>query len=217
VSFWRVVEFGDESISPHRAPDQILNLDRGVLMKRLGTLIVVITWIIIISVSFTLPSCSQVSPSATGGGFGQIRLFGEFTASRPNYGTDFLLGPTFGGDVQFNRWIAGEARGSLLRWGPSRYHQDFALFGPRLQYPIGRLVPYGAFDLGIGHAVYPAVNGLPTLTSSNGFAWEIIGGADYKLNHRWSLRLGEFTYGSIHVIGGLNPWSFSSGVVFRLF
>jgi len=176
-----------------------------------------IIWITVVTMSLALPSHSQVAPAAEGGGVGRIYIFGEFSASRPNYGDQFLYGPTIGGDFQLNRWIAAEARGSLLRWGPSPFHQDFALFGPRIQYPLRRLVPYGAFDVGVAHAVYPTSYTNGTITSSDAFAWEIIGGADYKLNHRWSLRLGEFSYGSIRVLNGLNPKTISSGVVFRLF
>ena len=165
----------------------------------------------------SLPSLSQVAPSATGETSGRGYVFGEFTAGRPDYGTDFLFGPTVGGYFRLSHLLAVEARGAILRWGPSRYHQETALFGPMVQIPVKRIVPYVAFDAGVGHATYPVVPGLPTLTGSTGFAWQFVGGVDYQMNRRYSLRLGEFTYGSIGVLNGLSPESFSAGVVVRLF
>jgi hypothetical protein len=170
--------------------------------------------------SIFIPSFSQVAPAAKGGsGFGQTRIFAEFTAGKPNYEDEFLVGPTIGGYIPLNGWIAGEARGSVLKWGPSPFHQDTALFGPRVQYPGHKITPYAAFDFGIAHVTYPLPNSQPSrLTSSNELAWELATGVDYRFNHRFSLRLGEFTYGSINVLqNGLNPKTFSSGVVVRVF
>lgn len=171
------------------------------------------------SIAMAMPALSQVTPAAQGGGFGTTRVFAEFTAGRPNYEDEFLVGPTIGGYIQLNRWIAGEARGSVLKWGPSAYHQDTALFGPRVQLPGHRITPYAAFDFGIAHVTYPLAGSQPrALTSSNESAWQLVAGADYRLNYRWSLRLGEFTYGKINVLqNGLNPKTFSSGIVFRVF
>ena len=161
-------------------------------------------------------SFAQVAPSTKGGGAG-LHVFGEFTAGKPNYDSDFLLGPTVGGYLQFSHWIGGEARGSILKWGPSHYHQDMALVGPRVQYPFHRFVPYGAFDVGVAHVTYPPTVEAP-VTSANKLAWELASGVDYPLNHRIDLRLFDFTYGKIYVLQhGLNPKGFSSGIVFRLF
>lgn len=121
--------------------------------------------------------------------------------------------------MQLSRRIGVEARGAVLRWGHSRYHQDTALFGPRLQLPMNRFYPYVAFDFGIAHATYPIEHSDSNrLTSSNQFAWELATGLDYRINHRFGLRLGEFTYGSIDVLqNGLNPKTFSTGIVIRPF
>jgi hypothetical protein len=171
----------------------------------------------IILATVSAPAFPQVAPAATGGNSGRIFVFGEFSAGRPNYGDEFLLGPTLGGYIRFSHLIGVEARGSILRWGPSPLHQATALFGPRVQLTLGRFVPYGSFDVGIGHAVYPVSYTSRQLTSSDAFAWQVAGGVDYRLNRRFKLRLGEYTYGSISVLNGLNPKTFSSGVVVRLF
>jgi opacity protein-like surface antigen len=161
-------------------------------------------------------SVAQVASSTKGGG-GKIGIFGEFTAGKPNFGSDFLYGPTIGGYIQLHRWLGGEARGSLLKWGPSAFHQDMAVVGPRFQYPFHRFVPYGSFDMGVAHVTYPNQT-TGVLDSSNKLAWEMASGVDYRLNHRIDLRLFDFTYGKIYVLQhGLNPKGFSSGIVFRLF
>lgn len=160
-------------------------------------------------------SLAQVAPATQGGSVG-LHVFGEFTVGKPNYGTEYLLGPSLGGYLQIKRWFGAEARGSALKWGPSPYHQGTALIGPRMQYPVHRFIPYGAFDVGVAHAVYPPVPG--KLTAVNKLAWEMAAGVDYHLTHRIDLRLFDFTYGKIYVLqSGLNPKTFSSGVIFRLF
>ncbi len=176
-----------------------------------------ILWLSIIFEAAFLPSFSQVAPATTGGSSGRVFAFGEFTAGRPNYGDEFILGPTIGGYIQLNQLIGVEARGSLLRWGPSSFHQETALFGPRLQLSAGRFTPFASIDAGIAHAVYPVSYTNSKLTGSNGLAWQVVGGVDYGLNHRFKLRLGEFTFGSIDVLNGLNPKTFSSGIVMRVF
>lgn len=161
-------------------------------------------------------SFSQVAPSTKGGNNG-IYIFGEFGAGWPNYGGDYLLGPTVGGYMQFHRWLGGEVRGSVMHWGPSEYHQANALIGPRVQYPFHRLLPYGAFDIGIAHAAYPPVPHAP-VSSANKLGWELATGVDYRLSHRIDLRLADFTYGKIYILqNGVDPKTISSGIVFRLF
>ena len=173
--------------------------------------------IVVVLLATTQALSAQAAPSVTGGGFGRAYVFGEFTAGRPNYGTDFILGPTIGGYFTFNNWLSGEARGSMLRWGPSPFHQSVAVFGPRVQFRVGALKPYTSFEAGIAHAVYPDPAGTNNV-GSNVFTWEAIGGADYRLNRRLSIRVGEFSYGSIKVLShGLNPKSISSGIVVHIF
>lgn len=161
-------------------------------------------------------SFSQVA-TATKGGEGGIHIFGEFSAGRPNYGYDWLYGPTVGGYIQLSRWIGGEARGSVMKWGPSPFHQDLAVVGPRIIYPMHKFVPYAAFDVGVAHVTYQPVQSAP-LVASNKFAWEMAAGVDYKLTPRIDLRPFDFTYGKISVLNhGLNPKGFSTGIVFRIF
>ncbi|WP_158748832.1 hypothetical protein [Acidobacterium sp. S8] len=160
-------------------------------------------------------SSAQVAPATQGGG-GGLHVFGEFTVGKPNYGTEYLLGPSLGGYLQITRWLGGEARGSILKWGPSPFHQDTALIGPRVQFPVHRFAPYGAFDIGVAHVTYPPEPG--KLTSVNKLGWEMATGVDYHLTRRIDLRLFDFTYGKIYLLqNGLNPKTYSSGVVFSLF
>ena len=85
-----------------------------------------------------------------------------------------------------------------------------------MQYPMHRFIPYGAFDVGVAHATYPPAPG--ELKAVNKLAWEMATGVDYHLTHRIDLRLFDFTYGKIYLLqNGLNPKTYSSGVVFRLF
>ncbi|GGG99416.1 outer membrane protein [Silvibacterium dinghuense] len=163
---------------------------------------------------------AQAAPAAYGGGDANgAHVFGELSFGFPNYDAEYLRGVTAGGYFQRSRWIGLEVRGSMLRWGPSTMHQSSILTGPRVQYPFHRFIPYLAFEPGVTHTVLP-YTGYPgsALVGSNNFAWQIIGGVDYRLTHRLWVRAGEASYGHINVIqNGLSPKSFSAGLNYRIF
>lgn len=166
------------------------------------------------------PAFSQVAQSAHGGeGYG-VNVFGEFSFGFPNFDADYLRGVTAGAYYQPSHWIGAEVRGAALHWGPSQLHQDSILFGPRVQHPLFRkLSVYGSWEPGFTHVLTrdTSAPGEP-LQSATKFAWQAIGGADYRVNRRFEVRLGEFSYGKIYVLqNGLNPKSFSAGVVYHLF
>jgi hypothetical protein len=119
---------------------------------------------------------------------------------------------------QTSGFIGFEGRATATRYGGFN-HQDLVLGGVRLGIHHGRFAPYGAFLFGVAHARYPeppATNGTTPVFVGIGPAWQIAGGADYLLQHRLRIRLGEFSKSTIYLSNrNLTPWSYSSGLVFR--
>lgn len=100
------------------------------------------------------------------------------------------------------------------------------LFGPRLSYDAGKVVPFGEALFGVGHAsVSGSVLGLSIpVTTSNGFAMALGGGLDVPAGKHFALR-GKFDYlynrisaEGFGLTGGsenLNNYRIATGVVFK--
>ncbi len=164
-----------------------------------------------IMILFTSGVASGQVQAANRGGAGDDGLYASFSGARPNYGEKWLVGPSFGGYLQVKSFLGIDARGSILRWGPSPNHQYLAVAGPRVAFRKERFTIYAAGEGGVGHARYPGGSDLAA-------AWLLTAGVDYQIHPRIKLRLGEFSYGDIYVLQqGLNPKIISAGVVFRPF
>ena len=152
-----------------------------------------------------------------------ISAFGTVTMAQPNSGSGSnaqIYGPTAGVFYQTSSLIGFEGRATATRYGGFN-HQDAILGGVRLGIHRGRFAPYGVFLFGAAHARYPeppAPNGKTKTFVGIGTEWQIVGGADYLLQHHLRIRLGEFTHSTIYMSNpnrNLTPWSYSSGLVLR--
>jgi hypothetical protein len=151
----------------------------------------------------------QVQPAARGGA--ENGIYALFSSSRPNYGNDWLFGGTWGGYLQWHKFIGLDGRVIVTRWGPSPNHQYLGVIGPRVAFGRGRWAVYASGEGGIGHARYPGGDGY-------GGSWLLTTGVDYHMRPRIKLRLGEFGYGGISVLDhGLNPKILSAGIVIKVF
>jgi hypothetical protein len=148
--------------------------------------------------------------------------FATYTSAQPNSGSGTnaqLYGPSVGAFYQTSHVIGFEVRATATRYGGFN-HQDLALGGARIVLHHRRFAPYGAFLFGAAHARYPE----PPLPSGKipqfvgiGPAWQMVGGADYNLQHHFRIRVGEFSYSNIYLsTRTLSPWSFGTGLVFRI-
>jgi hypothetical protein len=151
----------------------------------------------------------QVRPSATVS-TNNIYGYALFAASRPNYRSEWITGPSFGAYKQWSPFVGLDIRGDAFRWGPSSDHQYLAVAGPRLAFNKQNWSFYLSAGGGIGHARYDS-------TSSFAGSWLLDGGLDYKLNPRIKLRTCDFSYGYIGVLQhGLNPKTIAVGIVVRI-
>lgn len=164
---------------------------------------------------------AQEPPSAVGGG--SIGAYALFSAGRPNYGSQWLLGGTVGGLVQLKSFLGADGRVIGLRWGPSPDHQYAAVLGPRVAINDGRWTVFGSAEGGLGRARHTAgVNRHTGESYSAGAqtagAWWLTTGVDYQMNRRFAIRAFEFDYGKIYVLeSGLDPKILSGGIVIRPF
>jgi hypothetical protein len=154
----------------------------------------------------------------------RIALFASFTDVKPDYVSfsDFAVyGFSMGGYLQTRHVIGAEVRGSITRWGGDQ-HQESALAGPRASLHFGHLSPYVAL-LGGGANTWawsnPPKPGLPKPVASEEISpqWSILGGLDFHLKNRLSLRIGEVSYSHIYrKEQTLTPLSASVGIVLRI-
>jgi hypothetical protein len=154
----------------------------------------------------------------------RIAIFGSFTDVKPNFRSfsDYAVyGFSAGGYLQTRHVIGVEIRGSITRWGGYQ-HQESAMAGPRASLHFGHFSPYVAF-LGGGANSWSWTNppkpGLPKPQNIEevGPAWSILGGIDFHLKNRLSLRMGELSYSQIYRNGEtITPISASAGIVYRI-
>lgn len=80
------------------------------------------------------------------------------------------------------------------------------MFGPELHYEFGKLHPYGTAMFGKGDITYDGSN-----FQDDSIVYQLGGGLDYHVNHRWSLRLVDFQYQFWNLSSHLYPAGFSPG------
>jgi hypothetical protein len=152
----------------------------------------------------------------------KIALFGTYTTLKPDYkfyGDLAVYGFTAGGYLQTHHLVGIEVRGSINRWGGEE-HAEAVLGGPRVALHIGRFSPYIS-ALGGGTNAWRWSNwpsqGEPHLKEGLGPQWSAVGGVDFHVGHRVSIRLPEFSYGKAYLKDWtLTPLTASAGIVYRI-
>jgi hypothetical protein len=174
---------------------------------------------------FSAAACTasaQVIPAFSA--IGNVSAFGTFTAVKPDsgyYSDAAVYGITLGGFVQTRHLVGLEARGSLLRSGGIE-HEEAALAGPRCVLHFGNVTPYVSVLGGVANAwrwSNPPNTGGPPPRMLGGFGpqWSVLGGLDFRLNHRFVVRMGELSYAKTYVKDwALTPITASAGIVYRI-
>jgi hypothetical protein len=149
-----------------------------------------------------------------------ISIFATATDAKPNfrYLYDFAVyGFSAGGFWQTRHILGVEVRGSLLRWG-SDEHEESALAGPRAARRFGHFTPYACGLVGAGNAWSRNLPGKrPSIVEDVGLQWSVLGGVDFRLAHRFHLRVGELGYSKIYLPDRtLTQLTASAGLVYRL-
>jgi opacity protein-like surface antigen len=167
---------------------------------------------------------AQVTPSATGS-HKSLSAGALFSYTQPNCCTyDTSNNPVVGSngnhlygigvfvDYRMSRWLQLEGEYRKLPWNQyqdQNIRESSTLVG--LREPIrtfGRVTPYGKALVGLGSASF---------LTGRAFAYALGGGADYRLNKRWSLR-GDFEYQRWSVSPtALKPYVASAGLKYRIF
>jgi hypothetical protein len=180
---------------------------------------------------------AQTSPSAERGGV-TIWVGGEFSTFNPDYGcanagpfscgSKSLLGIGTFGDFNhlFLPRLGAEAEARFLHWsGPSGVSENTYLFGPKYTIWRFRRIPFGLeakLLVGTGHISLPDHGA----GEGNHFVYAPGVTGDFRLNRRWSARVGyeyqfwpgfegiatSFTSGT----GGITPNGFSFGVSYAV-
>lgn len=150
---------------------------------------------------------SGFQPDYAGGGIAQAspyRLFGAGTYV----------------DVRLRRWVQLEAEGRWLRFHQYiNIYQDNYLIGPRVPIHtfLGRVTPYGKVLFGFTHMNFE-YNETDCRCQTIAYG----GGADVKLDNRWTLRAVDFEYQQLPnwyqlQNSQLHPYGVSVGISYRIF
>jgi hypothetical protein len=179
----------------------------------------------LLSLLVVLPFCCSASAQVVVPGlrFGSsMSVFTTFTDVKPNYQyfTDLAVyGFSAGGFIQSHHVIGLELRGSITRWGGGQ-HEEAALGGPRAALHLGRFSPYiaglgGAGNVWIGQD-HPPPGHERKSKEALGPQWTILGGLDFHLHRRWSLRAAELSYSHVYTDHQtVRPIGASAGIVYR--
>jgi len=166
---------------------------------------------------------AQVAPSAT---LNRLSISAGVLGSafQPDYAgngvpetaSNWPMGPGAFVDVRFSRWVQIEAEGRWLRFNNfADIYQDNYLIGPRVPiHQFGRWTPYGK-----------VLFGFSKMNFQNNYAYGRFadiaygGGADMKLNNRFTLRAVDFEYQQWPnwINGTLKPYGVSVGISYRIF
>ena len=160
----------------------------------------------------TVPSATRSRISVSAGALGSVfqpdYVNGTFVAQPSPY---VLFGAGAYVDARFSRWVQIEAEGRWLRF--NQYlgvGEDNYLIGPRI--PIRtfhRFTPYGKFLVGFS-------TGNPWLTGRAG-TLAFGGGVDYRLNRRFTVRVGDFEYQDWRITPTLYPYGGGVGLSYKIF
>ncbi|HVC46588.1 MAG TPA: outer membrane beta-barrel protein [Terracidiphilus sp.] len=123
-------------------------------------------------------------------------------------------------DVRLRRWVQLEAEGRWLRFHQYiNIYQDNYLIGPRVPIHtfLGRVTPYGKVLFGFTHMNFE-YNETDCRCQTIAYG----GGADVKLDNRWTLRAVDFEYQQLPnwyqlQNSQLHPYGVSVGISYRIF
>jgi Outer membrane protein beta-barrel domain len=155
----------------------------------------------------------QALPAARGGS--HLVAGGFFSAFKPDYGSNELLGIGFYADFNVGAHLSAEGEGRFLRFNQTLdVHEDNYLIGPRYRFHYRRFQPYVKFLLGNGQFNFPD-------SYAHGGYFVIAPGAglDFPLKHRFVLRAVDYEYQHWSGFQGssLTPNGFSFGIGYRVF
>jgi opacity protein-like surface antigen len=190
------------------------------LLRRLRCIAMLIT----LSTAFLLVSAeAQVAPSAyrTTQSLWVGAEYSDISASFPYRSGQRLEGVGVFADFNLDRHFGLEGDARFLRFGGFEDSKESSyLVGPKaFFFAWGRFRPYGKLLVGEGKIHYPfAIGDASYLALAPG------AGTDYRLSHRWKLRV-EYEYQMWHDSPGyanepkheLTPNGFHVGVAYRVF
>ena len=166
--------------------------------------------------AMALAASAQVVPSAKGSR-PSLSAGGLAMAAQPNYAGGFnaeaspyyLFGVGGFVDYRMSRWVQLEAEGRWQRWNQynSISENTYALGLREPIHTFGRVTPYGKAMIGFGTGSF---------LDSRAALYALGGGADYRLNKRFSLR-ADFEYQRWRVAPVLHPYAAGIGIVYRIF
>jgi opacity protein-like surface antigen len=175
------------------------------------------TWLLLFAFAFGAAAAEcQVAPAVNTSKF-DLRVGGEFSIFKPDYGAQSLLGFGAYADLDFHRWVGveAEARSLFLNKYGGKMRTDTGGGGVRFFYPYHKFVPFGKGEIGFGSIDFPN----HTFSHETMVMFEIGGGVDYRLSHRVSVR-GEYIYQFWPAFlgnRGLNPYGANIGASYRFF
>jgi hypothetical protein len=131
------------------------------------------------------------------------------------YGEQKIIGVTGFVDADSANGIGIEGEGRWLEFHEfAQVHAETYLVGPRFHIDINRFQPYikGMVGAGNFHFPYNYAHGSYLIVAAGG-------GVDYRLNHRWSVRVADVEYQSWpqFTFGTMSSVGLTSGVRFRIF
>ncbi len=154
-----------------------------------------------------------------------LSVFGTLpTNLTPNFApldSSVLFGYSLGGFLQSPHIFGLEVRGSIQR-RINAQHQESALAGPRAAFHVGRVKPYTAILFGAGNGWRfknppPPGEKVPTPVEGIGPQWTAVGGVDFQVSRRFSVRVGEVSYSELYLKRwDLTPVNVTAGIVWRL-
>ncbi|HVJ08098.1 MAG TPA: outer membrane beta-barrel protein [Acidisarcina sp.] len=157
---------------------------------------------------------AQAVPAARGG-TGSIFAGGTYSAFKPDFGSNWLMG--IGGffDVNLTDRYGAEGEARLLRFNQRQdVHEDTYMIGPKINFRHNRFDPYGKVLFGVGE-----INLTNSYAHGGFFAMAFGGGLDYRLTPRLKVRVVDYEYqmwpGFLNK--GLSPSGFSFGASYRVF
>lgn len=195
-----------ETRNPERQPFGARNL-----RHRSGRLLFVIAWLVLACTTRSAHGQSRESgiedhPSLWVGAGASLYYL--------QYGAQKVVGVTAVVDADSARRFGIEGEGRWLEYHNfANVHAETYLAGPRYHLAINRFEPYVKGMAGFGHFNFPY-----GYASGNYLIVAGGGGVDYRLSHRWSVRVDleyqdwpQFTFGSMTSLG------ISSGIRYKVF
>ena len=157
---------------------------------------------------------AQARESATAGG-SAVWLGASVSGYYLQYGTIKELGASGFFDADTVRRLGIEGEGRWLEYHRTdNVHVETYMAGPRYHFNLGRFQPYVKGLVGIGYFNFPYnyAHGSYLVTAAGG-------GVDYRLSHRWSVRVAdvEYQYWPQFTFGAMSSVGVSSGIRYRIY